>query len=79
VKKVLLLVALAAALTGCAMTEDFDVSATRVQAEEECQRFNGVRTVMTLDYYVSSKPWTVTCVNTSTGNSFKVYVPGIRK
>lgn len=78
-KKVLTLLALAAALTGCNIADDYNIEATRAQAVDECQRFNGERTVMALDYAVRAKPWSVTCVNTTTGNSFTVYVTGVLK
>lgn len=74
-KKFLTIAALAAALVGCQMSDKYDIGATRAQGEEVCQRFNGVFTVMSL----SVERWIVTCVNTSTGNSFKAYVPGVLK
>jgi len=81
VKKILLLVAMAAVLAGCDIPSEsgFDIDATRAQIKAECQEYGGKANTIRLSYYVDKRPWTGTCINPNTGNTFDVYVKGVRK
>ncbi|MNC39221.1 hypothetical protein D3C75_878690 [compost metagenome] len=79
-KKVLVLAALAAALTGCGILgNDYDTEATKQQLKDECKRYGGELNTYRYGSNVRNNPWMGNCINVSTGNKFDVYVPGALK
>lgn len=78
-KKILLLVAMAAALTGCG-ADDYDWDATKAKATEICLDFGGKIKYMEYNAIKAEKfAFYAKCINTSTGNEFGVGFPGVRK
>lgn len=79
-KKVLLIVALAAALTGCDGADNYNWDATKQKATDICVEYGGK--IKYMEFGGSNqKKWAFRahCVNTSTGNEFGVSFPGILK
>ena len=80
-KKILCLVALAAALTGCDDSADNYVwDATKEKATAICAEFGGKIEYMAFTGS-SQKKWAFNahCINPNTGNKFSVGFPGVPK
>lgn len=78
-KKVLLATLAVLALAGCKTDSDYDMEATRAQVRAECEAFGGKASTMQLSYQVDNRPWAGNCINSNTGNEFRVYVKGVLK
>lgn len=78
-KKILVLVAAAAVLTGCGSPADYDKDATREELKAECKRYGGELNTYRYGSNVQGNPWMGNCINISTGNKFDAYVPGVLK
>lgn len=78
-KKILLLVAMAATLTGCG-ADDYDWDATKAKATEICLDFGGkVKYMEYAPFRRESSSFDVRCINTNTGIQFWVSISGVRK
>lgn len=80
-KKILLVALGLLALSGCKIEtdNDYDIDATRAQSFKECEEYGGVSNTISLNWSVDKRPWTVSCINKSTGNVFNVYIKGVLK
>ena len=78
-KKILLSVLVALALSGCKLESDYDDDLTAEQAREACEELGGVGMTFVMDNRVNGNPWRSNCINKSTGNTFSVNIPGVLK